>query len=57
MDIRICGLQKTFGHGGSRMSVLQNINLDLRAGEFLSLVALAESLTPQSNGTVGQVSR
>src|SRR5439155_10103241 len=37
-DICIRGLQKTFGHNGSRMPVLQDINLELKAGEFVSLV-------------------
>jgi NitT/TauT family transport system ATP-binding protein len=38
MDIRICDLQKSFGHNGSHAPVLQDINLELRTGEFLSLV-------------------
>jgi NitT/TauT family transport system ATP-binding protein len=38
MDICIRGLQKTFGHNGSRMPVLQDINLEVCSGEFVSLL-------------------
>src|SRR5919198_1250213 len=38
MDIRICGLHKSFGHNGSRMLVLEDIDLEVREGEFVSLV-------------------
>src|SRR5713226_3817055 len=38
MEICIRGLQKAFGHGGSQAPVLQDINLELGTGEFVSLV-------------------
>src|SRR5712691_7469364 len=38
MEIRIRGLQKAFGHNGSQVPVLEDINLELGAGEFVSLV-------------------
>jgi NitT/TauT family transport system ATP-binding protein len=38
MDICIRSLQKTFGHNGSWMPVLQDINLEVGTGEFVSLL-------------------
>jgi NitT/TauT family transport system ATP-binding protein len=38
MEICIRGLQKTFGHNGSEVPVLEDINLELGTGEFVSLV-------------------
>ncbi len=38
MNICIRGLQKSFGHNGGRAPVLQDINLEVGAGEFVSLV-------------------
>lgn len=38
MEICIRGLYKRFGHNGSALPVLEDINLDLASGEFVSLV-------------------
>jgi NitT/TauT family transport system ATP-binding protein len=38
MEISIRGLNKAFGHNGSQMPVLDDINLELATGEFVSLV-------------------
>jgi len=38
MEICIRGLQKAFGHNGSQVPVLEDINLELGTGEFVSLV-------------------
>src|SRR6266568_457173 len=38
MEICIRGLKKAFGHNGSQVPVLEDINLELGAGEFVSLV-------------------
>src|SRR5436309_14989716 len=38
MDICIRDLQKSFGPNGSRVPVLQDINLEVQSGEFVCLV-------------------
>jgi sulfonate transport system ATP-binding protein len=38
MDICVRGLQKSFGHNSSQVPVLEDINLEIGTGEFVSLV-------------------
>jgi NitT/TauT family transport system ATP-binding protein len=61
--VQIAGLSKTFGEGGAAVTALDGIDLEIRAGEFVSLIGpsgcgkstllrLVGDLTSPSTGTV-----